>query len=108
MLPMLSIDFGNSFTKVALRAGRDVTTMHLKDPSLKWDDSNICVPTLAASYEEKGNLVWRYGIDVLSVRQNARGLTVHRNWKPHFFNPPSDRDPCAGREPAIDRILTYL
>jgi hypothetical protein len=86
---MLSIDFGNSFTKVALRPDMDAATVPVKDESLTWDELNLCVPTLAASHERGGKLNWHYGTDVVRLRQATGGLKVHRNWKPRFFEGPA-------------------
>jgi hypothetical protein len=82
---MLSIDFGNSYTKVALRRGRDERTELIQDRSLVWDEFNICVPTLAAEYSEGGKPRWLYGTDVAKYSSETAGLKVYRNWKPHFF-----------------------
>jgi len=83
---MLSIDFGNTYTKVALRPTVDSPGVLLTDPSLKWDDQlNACVPTLAACHEHGGKAEWHYGTDVMRFRENTPGLTVYRNWKPRFF-----------------------
>lgn len=86
MPPMLSIDFGNSYTKVALRVGRDDRTEGIKDGSLVWDEVNLCVPTLAAEHAVVGYPTWHYGTDVTRFAVDTPNLTVHRNWKPHFFD----------------------
>jgi hypothetical protein len=86
---MLSIDFGNSFTKVALRPDLDAATVPVKDESLKWDDMNLCVPTLAACHDRGRNLEWHFGADVVGFAKKNAGLTVHRNWKPRFFEGPA-------------------
>lgn len=83
MPPMLSIDFGNSYTKVALRPDRETATTAIKDTSLNWDEENICVPTLAAHVGRSGG--WCYGTDATRFRPDYPGLTVHRNWKPRLF-----------------------
>jgi hypothetical protein len=85
MRPMLSIDFGNSYTKVALRPDSDSVTQLLTDSSLKLDDLHACVPTVAASYIQGAKEEWYYGTDVMKFREETPGLTVHRNWKPCFF-----------------------
>lgn len=86
MRPKLSIDFGNSYTKVALRANGESRSELLTDASLKMDDLHACVPTVAAHYIEKGKESWHYGTDVMKFREGSPGLTVHRNWKPRFFD----------------------
>jgi hypothetical protein len=83
---MLSVDFGNTYTKVGLRLGSDAPGQLLKDASLKWDDMNACVPTVAACFESGKGSTWHCGTDVLRFRENTPGLTVYRNWKPRFFD----------------------
>jgi hypothetical protein len=87
MGPMLSIDFGNTYTKVGLRIDADKSGQLLKDASLKWDDMNACVPTVAANFGDSSE--WHFGTDVLKFRENTIGLKVYRNWKPRFFDEPS-------------------
>jgi hypothetical protein len=108
MPAMLSIDFGNSFTKVAIRPDADSPAELLKDSSLNLDELNVCVPTLASCRKVKGRELWDYGTDVLQHRESTPGLTVHRNWKPRFFegaNAPTHSSakslvPATGKEAA--------
>src|SRR5437868_1773040 len=82
---MISIDFGNSYTKVAIRPDVDHTAQVMTDASLSLDELNMCVPTLAARLERNGKETWYYGTDVMRHRVDTPGLTVFRNWKPRFF-----------------------
>jgi hypothetical protein len=85
MSAAVSIDFGNSFTKVALRAQPDAASEMAKDQSLTLDEYNFCIPTLAACKRGKGREQWDFGTNVLRHKESAAGLTVYRNWKPLFF-----------------------
>jgi hypothetical protein len=86
MTPILSIDFGNSYTKVALRPGREERAEAIKDASLQpFDETNLCIPTLAAEYTLNGQTTWLFGTDATRFAEGTTGLFVHRNWKPHFF-----------------------
>ena len=91
MKPMLSIDFGNTYTKVGLRFDSESTSILVKDASLKWDDFNVCIPTVAACHDVEGGSRWYYGTEVLKFRETAPGLTVFRNWKPQFFDGPHSK-----------------
>jgi hypothetical protein len=82
---MLSIDFGNTYTKVALRPDFNSPGFLLSDASLNWDELNACVPTLAACRKNSAKSQWYFGTDVTKFRETSRGLTVYRNWKPRFF-----------------------
>lgn len=83
---MLSIDFGNSYTKVALRPNPTGRAEALKDGALVWDELNLCVPTLAMEQTVVGYPTWYYGTDVAKFAADTSNLTIHRNWKPHFFD----------------------
>lgn len=90
MPAMISIDFGNSYSKVGIRRDGNSPTDLLKDDSLDLDEANICVPTLAARIERNGRDNWVFGNDVMRYSENTEGLTVYRNWKPQFFNGETD------------------
>ena len=89
----ISIDFGNSFTKVGIRnrapldpEGRACSqTGLLQDEWLKMDEHNFCIPTLAARGIEGGKEVWCYGNDLVAKASTMGELRVYRNWKPLFF-----------------------
>ncbi len=62
--PMLSIDFGNSYTKVAIRNSRNDQTTPYRERSLIYDQDKICVPTIAARVVDstgRADLALRYG-----------------------------------------------
>jgi hypothetical protein len=86
MSAMISIDFGNSFTKVGIRPDRNSESQLAKDGSLQLDDGlNICVPSLVASVWHGGRKQWYYGTDVLQLGNKTPTMKVYRNWKPTFF-----------------------
>jgi hypothetical protein len=85
MSAMISIDFGNSYTKVAVRLDTDRQSELLADASLSLDELNICIPTLAARLRKNGRESWYFGNDVMQHRVGTPGLTIFRNWKPLFF-----------------------
>lgn len=85
MAGMISIDFGNSYTKVAIRPDSRSAAALMKDDSLSLDELNICVPTLAACSRRGKKETWSFGTDVMQHRAGAAGLEVFRNWKPTFF-----------------------
>lgn len=91
MRPMLSIDFGNTYTKLGVRKNGDSRAMLLTDGSLKWDDGLFaCVPTLAACHKTARNEKWYFGTDVMRFREQTPGLAIYRNWKPRFFDGVSE------------------
>lgn len=85
MSTMISIDFGNSYTKVAIRPSSDRPAELLTDASLALDELNMCIPTLAARLQDKNQERWDFGNDVMQHQVETPGLTIFRNWKPLFF-----------------------
>ena len=80
----LSIDFGNTYTKVAFRAGENSQSQLIQSPNLSFDDDKFCIPTLAACLIVNGKEEWSYGLDVLNL-QGQTHVHVIINWKPKFF-----------------------
>ncbi len=81
--PLVSIDFGNSNTKVGLRADWGEESRLVRDASLQRfdpDQLDICVPTVAAVSADGQ---WHYGIQVPRL---GHAEHVYRNWKPRFFS----------------------
>jgi hypothetical protein len=85
MKAALSIDFGNSYTKVGIRREPNDTAQALRsEHDLKYDEDNLCIPTVAARLIENGKERWLYGTDV-KPGSNRSDIQVFRNWKPLFF-----------------------
>ena len=84
--PILSIDFGNSYTKVAIRSDwNEQTTLYSERNSLKYDEDFICIPTLAARVKDtSGREQWHFGTQVSNLSDSPR-VRVFRNWKPKLF-----------------------
>jgi len=97
MNPMICIDFGNTYTKVAIRRDADAKSELVSDQSLTNDDDNICVPTVASRHRQRGREDWKYGNDVVQLRGGSKELEVFRNWKPHFFE--STQTPLSVKQP---------
>jgi len=107
MQPMLCIDFGNSYTKVAIRKRTHPRTLPLQDESLtqtitdnslKWDGLFVCIPSTVVRTTEGSRHRYYYGADIEQVslaRRTDPATKVYRNWKPLFFQQPADRIPIA-------------
>ena len=48
MPPVLCVDFGSAYTKVALRPDEDAPADVLQEPALAFDDEMFCVPSVVA------------------------------------------------------------
>lgn len=82
----LCIDFGNSFTKLALRPDRELPYDYLRCAGLDYDRGlNLCIPTMAARLIEGVRERWFFGADALDVQQYTPGATFFRDWKRDFF-----------------------
>lgn len=82
----LCIDFGNSFTKLALRPEREAPSDYVRSPGLDYDRGlNLCIPTMAARLIEGVRERWFFGADALDVQQYTPGATFFRDWKRDFF-----------------------
>jgi len=87
MSAIVTIDFGNSYSKVGIRREPGTDSEPATDDSLVWDEElNICIPTAAAHAKRMGRSRWFYGVDLRKMPSNAKGVTVYRNWKPAFFD----------------------
>ncbi len=85
MTAALNIDFGNSYTKVGIRRSQDATSQALRSKAdLKYDEDNLCIPTVAARVINNGKEQWLFGTDV-KLGSKGRAPQVFRNWKPRFF-----------------------
>lgn len=82
----LCIDFGNSFTKLALRPDRELPSDYLRCAGLDYDRGlNLCIPTLAVRVIEGVRERWFFGADALDVQQYTPGATFFRDWKRDLF-----------------------
>tara|TARA_B100001123_G_C15315936_1_gene1026122 strand:+ start:1444 stop:2982 length:1539 start_codon:yes stop_codon:yes gene_type:complete len=82
---MISIDFGNSYTKVAVRQDVNSLTLPLRDSH--FGELHVCIRTDVLQ-ESSGN--FKYGTDVRDQVLPNSGDRVFRNWKPQLFMPKSD------------------
>jgi len=97
MNAVVTIDFGNSYSKVSIRRSREDDSELAQDPLFDFDDGlDACVPSLAAYVPSRDR--WFFGTDVLQLGTTLEGVRVFRNWKPFFFeeSPPSARVTSSG------------
>ena len=85
MSATLSIDFGNSYTKVGIRRDPNAVSQVLRnDVDLIYDEDHLCIPTDAARIMKDGKEFWLFGTDVKNAAKGG-STKVFRNWKPRFF-----------------------
>jgi hypothetical protein len=98
MTAALSIDFGNSYTKVGIRTDRNAKSLALRsEADLRYDEDHLCIPTVAARVVVAGREKWLYGTQV-KLGSKSSNVQVFRNWKPRFFH---------GSEPMLDDLTTH-
>ncbi|RFC42422.1 MAG: hypothetical protein DVB23_003095 [Verrucomicrobia bacterium] len=86
--PCLSIDFGNAFTKVAVRPAASAATIPVSHPDLQFDRGlNVCIPTMAVKVGTGGIARWYFGADAMDVPYNRAGCHFFLDWKHDFFQP---------------------
>jgi hypothetical protein len=89
---LFAVDFGCSYTKVALRSAADQDAGLIDDPSLNLDPLGVCVPTIVVM--DRTGLVPKAICGPKACdRPEAKGVTVYRNWKPKLFEPATDHAP---------------
>lgn len=83
---VFSIDFGSSFTKVALRRAPGSRAELIRDPSLVLDDElRVCIPSAVVLDRSSGPPVFVWGMKAALNRRAGNGVEVFRNWKKHLF-----------------------
>ena len=79
----LCIDLGAAFTKVAYRELPESTTHLLRHPTLNFDESRFCIPSVAAHNLRTD--AWAFGVDPMDLRA-GEFIEVFRNWKSDLFH----------------------
>jgi hypothetical protein len=97
--PVLCIDFGSAYTKVALRPAPDRPAELLSDPSLNLDRLNICVPSVVVVDRTGSQPRAQCGVRACD-RVAGEGIEVYRNWKSRLF-----ADLAPAPEPPLSQFL---
>ena len=94
MSKKICIDFGSSFTKVAVREDWNVQTQMARFDapvvqSAPDAESQICVPSIVFKSLRQGREEWFFGAVAMGLRAGD-GLKAYRNWKNHFVMPQDE------------------
>lgn len=79
----LCIDLGAAFTKVGYRELPESTTHLLRHPTLNFDESRFCIPSVAARNVRSDT--WVFGVEPMEYRA-GKTVEVYRNWKSDLFS----------------------
>ncbi len=102
MHPVVSIDLGAAYTKLAVRRRPTSHTELLAHDLLHLDEQHICIPSVAAWNADSDR--WVFGVDAVDLQSGA-GIHVYRNWKPHLFNADGSSPASAnGTMPSVPQM----
>jgi hypothetical protein len=99
MPPVLCVDFGSAYTKVALRPDEDAPADVLQEPALAFDDEMFCVPSVVAGPVGDWSRL-HCGLDAFGLKDTAE-VKVYRNWKQQLLAAPESPEPR-------DRVAVFL
>lgn len=82
---VVCVDFGSSYTKVAIRMGWDGFTMLADNWPMASEELTFCIPSVVAKVRRGNESEWLVGIDAAN-RPPGDGVTIYRNWKATLFD----------------------
>ncbi len=81
---LLCIDFGSSYTKVAVREDWNGAT-RLIETGHPEESYSFCIPSTVARVTRRGKDAWLIGMDALS-QSPGHNVAVYQNWKSDLFS----------------------
>jgi hypothetical protein len=99
MPPVLCVDFGSAYTKVALRPDEDSPADVVQERALAFDDEMFCVPSVVAGPVGDWSRL-SCGLNAVGLKDTAE-VKVYRNWKRQLLAAP---EPAESR----DRVAMFL
>ncbi len=91
-VPLIGIDFGSAYTKVAFRSKPREPSQILTDLNLAFDEDHICIPSILASTTRSDGVRWVCGPDADGLIEGD-GIKIHRNWKQALFREKGSPSP---------------
>ncbi|MGV3709056.1 MAG: hypothetical protein ACO1Q7_09450 [Gemmatimonas sp.] len=98
---VVCVDFGSSYTKVAIRMGWDGFTVLADDWPMASRELTFCIPSVVAKVERGKETQWLVGVDAAN-QPPGDGVTIYRNWKATLFDEPSSDVTGAATSSAFD------
>jgi len=93
MAQSICIDFGSTYTKVALRNDwNSPGTLATFSQFGRTPEAQICVPSIVCESRRGKMSKWYYFNEAADLRP-GEGIIVYRNWKSHFSTPQPEPDP---------------
>ncbi|MBC8089826.1 MAG: hypothetical protein H7Z40_21405 [Phycisphaerae bacterium] len=100
---VVCVDFGSSYTKVAIRIGWDGFTVLADNWPMASEELTFCIPSVVAKVRRGGKSDWLVGVDAAN-QPPGDGVTIYRNWKSTLFDelPDETNGAAAQASPAFD------
>jgi hypothetical protein len=101
---VVCVDFGSSYTKVAIRMGWDGFTVLADNWPMASQELTFCIPSVVAKVERNGESEWLVGVDAAN-QSPGDGVTIYRNWKSTLFEEPAYEVAGAGARSASGQAV---
>ncbi|MEO7359910.1 MAG: hypothetical protein ABI120_06255 [Gemmatimonadaceae bacterium] len=82
---LVCVDFGSSYTKVAIRIGWDGFTVLADNWPMASTELTFCIPSVVAKVRRGNESEWLVGVDAAN-QPPGDGVTIYRNWKATLFD----------------------
>ena len=103
---VVCVDFGSSYTKVAIRIGWDGFTVLADNWPMASEELTFCIPSVVAKARRGSESEWLVGVDAAN-QPPGDGVTIYRNWKATLFDErTSDANGAATQSSATQSLIT--
>lgn len=86
---ILTVDFGSSYTKIAMRTSPGSPAALVSDLPLASRDLHFCIPSTVARVSSQGKVKWLVGHEAASTVEGPEAK-VYQNWKADVFSELAD------------------
>ena len=98
---VVCVDFGSSYTKVAIRIGWDGFTVLADNWSMASEELTFCIPSVVAKVRHGSESEWLVGVDAAN-QPPGEDVTIYRNWKATLFEElPHDANVAAAQSSTL-------
>ena len=98
---VVCVDFGSSYTKVAIRMGWDGFTVLADNWPMASEELTFCIPSVVAKVRRGSESEWLVGVDAAN-QPPGEDVTIYRNWKATLFEElPHDANVAAAQSSTL-------
>jgi hypothetical protein len=107
--PVLCVDFGSAYTKVAVRADWNESAQLIREvPLAPKGDSSFCIPSVVARVERSGGPRWLVG-EAAAGQLPGEGVKIYRHWKASLLSEqPAAEEVIGPMQPSPSTPSEYL